>query len=263
MKSIYHNLNFHYSFILVALSYILTGYFKNLLIIITIIIVHELGHYLIGKKLNFKIKEIIIYPFGGLTKFESYINRSINEWLLISVMGIVGQSILFVIIIIIYKLNIISASTYNIFYKYHFSILFFNLLPISKLDGGEILNLLLNKITTIKKAYYYSTIISIITFLIVVLTIKDNFNYSMIMIITLLIKNIIDYIREYNYIINKFLLERHLYTFTFLKFKKVNNKEGMRRDYRHLFKVKNKYITEKSYLNQMFKNTKCIAKSKK
>ena len=55
-------ITFHYTFLLVAISFILTGYFSNLIIFTSIILIHELGHYHAAKINNLKVDKIIIYP---------------------------------------------------------------------------------------------------------------------------------------------------------------------------------------------------------
>ena len=49
-------IKFHYTYWVVALSFILCGYFVNLLIFTTIILVHEFGHALIAKILCLKVQ---------------------------------------------------------------------------------------------------------------------------------------------------------------------------------------------------------------
>ena len=61
---------FHPTYLLMALGFILTGYYQNLIALTSLIIVHELGHYLTAKLLKFNVSQIIIYPYGGLTKIK-------------------------------------------------------------------------------------------------------------------------------------------------------------------------------------------------
>ena len=71
-------IEFHYTYILIALGFILTGYFPNLLVFTSIIIIHELGHYTIAKINKLNVEKITIYPYGGLVKMNNLINTSIN-----------------------------------------------------------------------------------------------------------------------------------------------------------------------------------------
>ena len=58
MKTILNNIEFHYTYIIIALGYIITGYFPNLIIFTSIILFHELGHYIIAKINNLNPKKI-------------------------------------------------------------------------------------------------------------------------------------------------------------------------------------------------------------
>ena len=86
---------FHYTYIIIAISFIITGYFSNLLIFTSIIIIHELGHYTIAKIIGLNPTKIIIYPFGGITKTVHPINTPIIKELVVSVSGIIFQLLLF------------------------------------------------------------------------------------------------------------------------------------------------------------------------
>ena len=98
MKTILNKITFHYTFIITAIGFILTGYFSNLIIFTSIIIIHELGHYLIGLYYNYKVDKITIYPYGGITKFKTLINTNINKDLIISISGPIMQIIYYMII---------------------------------------------------------------------------------------------------------------------------------------------------------------------
>ena len=86
--------------------------------------------------------KIAIYPFGGCTKFDEKINRPMKEELLILLNGPFFQILLFIIIFLLQKEGLITFRNYTIFKHYHYTLLFFNLLPIYPLDGGRILNII-------------------------------------------------------------------------------------------------------------------------
>ena len=92
-------IEFHYTYLFIALSFIITGHVKDLLVFTSIIIFHELGHYLMAKINKVKVKKITIYPFGGITTLDTLINININRELLIAMGGILFQTIYMIIII--------------------------------------------------------------------------------------------------------------------------------------------------------------------
>ena len=241
-------IEFHYTYLFIALSFIITGHVKDLLVFTSIIIFHELGHYLMAKINKVKVKKITIYPFGGITTLDTLINININRELLIAMGGILSQSIYMIIIIILYKYGFVREYIYNLYTRYNNSILYFNLLPIVSLDGFKILNLTLSKIFPFDISNKLSLGISFITLILILIVNYYTFNYTLLLVLSVLIINIVNYYKDLNYIFNKFLVERYLYNLSYSKEKIVNNKKNMYKDYRHIFKNGNKYLTEKKYL---------------
>ena len=227
----------HPFFYLFALICIFTGYFKNFLLIMFIILFHELGHILISQIYGWKIEKIIILPFGCLTIFDEKINRPIKEEFLIAIMGIIFQSFLFLI-------------DNDILRNYSLSLLLFNIMPIFPLDGSKILNLLLNKVFSFKESHIISIIISVIfiSFLFV-------FKFNLILYIAILFLIVKTYkeLKLHNFLFHKFLFERYLYRFYFKKLKIVKSPKKMMRDCRHLIKMEKNYFTEGEYLEKLFK----------
>lgn len=241
-------IEFHYTYLFIAFSFIITGHVKDLLVFTSIIIFHELGHYLMAKINKVKVKKITIYPFGGITTLDTLINININRELLIAMGGILSQSIYMIIIIILYKYGFVREYIYNLYTRYNNSILYFNLLPIVSLDGFKILNLTLSKIFPFDISNKLSLGISFITLILILIVNYYTFNYTLLLILSVLIINIVNYYKDLNYIFNKFLVERYLYNLSYSKEKIINNKKKMYKDYRHIFKNGNKYLTEKKYL---------------
>lgn len=241
-------IEFHYTYLFIAFSFIITGHVKDLLVFTSIIIFHELGHYLMARINKVKVKKITIYPFGGITTLDTLINININRELLIAMGGILFQTIYMIIIIILYKHGFVREYIYNLYTRYNNSILYFNLLPIVSLDGFKILNLTLSKIFPFDISNKLSLGISFITLILILIVNYYTFNYTLLLILSVLIINIVNFYKDLNYIFNKFLVERYLYNLSYSKEKIVNNKKKMYKDYRHIFKNGNKYLTEKKYL---------------
>lgn len=241
-------IEFHYTYLFIAFSFIITGHVKDLLVFTSVIIFHELGHYLMAKINKVKVKKITIYPFGGITTLDTLINININRELLIAMGGILFQTIYMIIIIILYKYGFVREYIYNLYTRYNNSILYFNLLPIVSLDGFKILNLTLSKIFPFDISNKLSLGISFITLILILIVNYYTFNYTLFLVLIVLIINIVNYYKDLNYIFNKFLVERYLYNLSYSKEKIVNNKKKMYKDYRHIFKNGNKYLTEKKYL---------------
>ena len=243
MKNILNKIYFHPLFLMTLLIFILIGYFKFITYFMILIIVHELGHILISLIFKWNIEKIIILPFGGLTKYNEIINRSLIEEFLVSIAGISLQ--------IIFYLLIKDYIDYKYFSIINYFIIIFNLLPIHPLDGSKILNVIFNKITSYKNSLLLTIIVSYIFIIINVL-----FFYKINKLITLtlifLLLEVNKLYKERNLLFNKFLLERHLNSFKFKKEKTIDNINKMKKDYRHLFYINEKYLTETYFLKKMF-----------
>lgn len=236
--------------ILLSIVVALTGMYKDFLIIFLIIIIHEFGHLLMALLFKWNIDKISIYPYGGCVKFNEKINRPLKEELLILISGPFFQILFFIIITILYKNSILSFRNYLLFKTYHYTLLFFNLLPIYPLDGGKILNVLLEYIFPYKKS---NKLIIILSYLVLVFLLISYKNINLIMMSIFLLTEITLYLKRQDYLFNKFLLERYLNDYNFKKIKIINNKNNMYRDKRHMLKNRNKYILEKDYLKERFK----------
>ena len=243
-------IKFHYTYYIVSISFLLTGQFLNLILFTSLILVHELGHYLACIFTKINVKKIIIYPYGGITKIEDIIDLNLKKELLISISGVIMQYVYFIFICVLYKNNIIRDYTYNIFVNYHYSMLIFNLLPIYPLDGSKILNIIINKAFNFKLSNILLIIISIIN--IVILLFIYNINYSYIMIIGVLINYLYSHIKNIKHLYNRFLLEKYLYKTKYNKKKIINNHNKMYRNTNHIIKNNKKYIKEEDFLIKMF-----------
>lgn len=245
-----NKIKIHYTYYIIIASFLLTGCFINLITFTSLIIIHELGHYYTCKILKIKVDNIIIYPYGGITKINDKIDINLNKELLISISGIIIQSIYFFIIYLLYKNNFLREYTYNIFFKYHYNILIFNLIPIYPLDGSKILNIIINKIFNFKLSNILIIIISIINIILLLFIYK--FNYSYIMILGILINYLYNYLTNIKYIYNRFLLEKYLYKTNFKNKKIINNYKNMYRNTNHIIKKDNTYQKEVDFLSKMF-----------
>ena len=216
-----------YSYIIVFLA-LITGQIKELLGLLIIILSHEFGHYFASKIFNWNIDKIYLYPFGGLIKYNEKIDKPFLEEFIIAISGIVNQSVVFILCIFIFKNN---TYFFNIIKNYHYSILFFNLIPIIPLDGSKILNIILNKIFNFRKSYIILNIISIV--LLIIFIFKSNF--SLLIVILFLIYKIYLNIKNKSILFNRFILEKYLYD-DYKKICIINNIKNMKRNRKNIIK---------------------------
>lgn len=244
-------IEFHYTYIIMAISFILCGYLHNLLVFTSIILFHEFGHYLAAKINSFNVEKVIIYPYGGMLKMNNLINSDTNKEILVAISGVVNQLIYYFLVWVLYKNGFIREYIFNLFYIYNKSILFFNILPIYPLDGSKILNLFLYKVIPYNISNKMCIYISFLGLIKVISYYK--FNYTNVLIFGLVMNNIIKYYRELKYLFNKFLLERYIYRIRYIRCKRVKKIDYMFKDRYNLIKDINCYVTEREMLKKRFK----------
>ena len=227
---------------IIALIFIIVGYFKFYLSFMLVLFMHELGHITLSLIFKWNIKNIVLLPLGFLLKFKDNLNKPLLEEFFISISGIVFQ----LIFISLFHSHYLVISS-NI-------ILIFNLLPIYPLDGSKVINIVLNKITNFKTSYFLTLLFSFVTIILLIsMSVINKSLLFMISFIPLLI-NLIELIINKDAVFVKFLLERHLYNIRFKKTRCINNIKYMKRDYKHYIingnKVENEDIFLKNYFNK-------------
>jgi len=245
--------------VFLALLTVITGMFKEFIIFTAIILIHELGHYLMALYYKWDIDRIYLYPFGGFVKFNVAINKPIKEEFNILVMGLLFQIIFYLLLLFLHDLHFIRTSTIGVVKNYHYSILLFNLIPIFPLDGSKLLNLIFSIKLPFKLSHKITVYMSYI-FIIGLTYIIINYylNINLLLMIFLLLTRTIEQSKAHDSIFNKFLLERYLNKFSFRKVKYLNNYNvsNMTRDKRHLFRINNEYISEKEMLRKRYKGNR-------
>lgn len=233
-----------YLFFLIAF---LCGYFKETILIFSIVFLHECGHVITILLCQYKVLKVELYPFGGMTKIDKPINSSINKEMLISLSGICMQLILYPIAYII-----LEGKTYQTFLLYNTTIILFNLLPIIPLDGSIFFHSLFEKFFPYQKAFQCYKVLSVICFF---LFIYGNYKYKLdnYFICLVLFFQFLTLKKEEKYLIQRFYLERYLHTFPS---KKIEN------HYQKDIKVLKKETTHFFYDHDSFKNEKEVLKEK-
>ena len=236
LKHIYLNESFYFFLLII----ILTGKFNYFIIYFILLLIHELGHAITGIILGYKLERIEFYPMGGVTILDFPINISLRKELLILVMGPIMQIVGYMFL----KRNFPYINTY------HYTLLFFNLLPLYPLDGGRIVNILLNyKMNYLKslQVIYYISIITIITLVIYNIF---YFNLNLILMAFFMLYKLVKLHRNRYYYYQKLLLERYLHNYHFHKIKNIENINSLYRDCYHYIN----FIKEDDYLKNYFKN---------
>ena len=239
------NIKIHSSTYVFLLISFLAGYFEYIFLLLLIIFTHESGHYIFSKIININPKEIIIYPFGGITIYEVDLNIKISKELIILLGGIIFQLIFLLLIINLYYYGYITYRVFSVIKRINYILISFNFLPILPLDGGRLLNLILDKVF----CYKISNIITIIiSFLFIILFIFIDISVFRILLGLFLIKSIYIEISNIDFKYNKFLIERYINNYSFKKTIRINNIKRFKRDYYHIING----VKEHDFLNKLF-----------
>ncbi len=174
------------------------------------IILHELGHAYVAKKLGYKLKNISFLPFGAELNIKQKFFK--NHEILIAIAGPIVNVLLILIGLAICWLFPITYFYLSDFVFANFIIFIFNMLPIYPLDGGRILLGFLKHKIEIKKAekiiYILSFSLSIFTFFIFIFTLFFSPNYTIGVISIFLTTSSFNFnksaIYEKNYIVRNY-----------------------------------------------------------
>lgn len=128
-------------FLLLGLLYSWLGYWPQILVAFSAVMLHELAHLLTAHLLNVKITEVQLWPFGGQAQLEDYLALDPEREILVAISGP------------LFSLSLAGLSYFSdIFQDPSWKLVFvninlllggFNLLPALPLDGGHVLQAVL------------------------------------------------------------------------------------------------------------------------
>ena len=87
---------------MLILTSLVTGFIKNILLILCIVIVHEFGHILMIHHFEYEIEKVEIFPFGGITKVNKPINTPLKKEIWIALGGVLFQFLLFLVFYLLF-----------------------------------------------------------------------------------------------------------------------------------------------------------------
>lgn len=255
----------HPLFWIIIAAGVATGRFKEVLMILAVVFVHEMGHAVAANYFGWQIKKIELLPFGGAAEIEAKGLRTIMEEVIIVLAGPVQHAWMMALSFILVGQSFWSYTDHQLFISHNVAILLFNLLPIYPLDGGRLLQLLWLSLYPYKKALRI-TLITSFTCLLLGLIGLCFFPFHLNIIVILLFLLTANYLelKQRNYRFMRFLMAKQhddlVRTTKVIELKQNtlvrDAVEQLTRNRRHTFKLKEKpeavLIDEKTVLDAYF-----------
>lgn len=189
---------------------ILTGTFVEMFIILAIVLIHELGHFTAAAYYKWRIRQIMLWVFGGVMDTDEQGNRPVWEEFIVTIAGPFQHLVIYLIVAIASSLSLLPSSLIESILFYNTTILVFNLLPIWPLDGGKLLFFLFTKKFAFQRAYHsiliWSAILCLIALIVQVLIFPFTLSAFLLMLF-LLLENHSEW-KKRHYVFIRFLLGR-------------------------------------------------------
>lgn len=189
---------------------IITGTFSQLIIMLAIVFIHEMGHYFAATIFKWRIEKIIFWVFGGVMISSEYSNRKIKEDIIVTVAGPLQHVIIYFILHGLSSYQMMPSSMIEMAMFYNKMILFFNLLPIFPLDGGKLLFYILSVYIPYRKAHQFIILFSLISCVAIIVLQLFFLPFTLsalLLIVFLFLENRMEWKNQY-YIFLRFLLNR-------------------------------------------------------
>lgn len=208
---LYQKIHIHpFMWLLVGLA-LMTGNFWELLILFFIVFVHELGHGLAATYYNWRIKQVLLLPFGGVAETDEHGNRPLKEELIVTLAGPLQHIWLGAGGYLLFQLGFLSGDMWELFSIFNLMIFLVNLLPIWPLDGGKLMGLLFSRFLAFSDAHE-RTLKASFLFLILFVTIYlfiDPMHINIWIITVFLLFTLKKEWSQRHFVVMRFLMERY------------------------------------------------------
>lgn len=190
---------------------ILTGYFKEVIMVFLIVFIHEMGHSVVAHFFKWRIRKIELLPFGGVAEVEEYGNRPLKQefWVIIS--GPLQHIWLIALSYILLPFEFWTVHDHHMFLTHNLMILCFNLLPIWPLDGGKLMYLFISTKFPFQKGLDLTLKCSLLLLFVFAVTTLYLFPFHLnlwIVLIFLLFSHYFEW-KQKSYAYMRFLMERY------------------------------------------------------
>ncbi len=130
-------LKIHFTFVLLALYYGLTGQLFTFLIYTISAILHEVGHSLTASKLGYKLNKVVVMPFGAVVSGDTKY-MSCKEEVKIALAGPLFSLLIGLTVVACWWFYPQTYAYTDLIADANFALATVNLIPIMPLDGGRV-----------------------------------------------------------------------------------------------------------------------------
>lgn len=190
---------------------VITARFNELLTLLFILFIHEMGHGIAAHFFSWRIKKISILPFGGVAEMDEHGNRPLKEEFFVIAAGPLQHVWLSGLFLVLWSKGAISETYFHMFMEFNLMILLFNLLPIWPLDGGKLLHLIFSKYIPYLQAFRLSIISSFIFLILfhIISLFLSPFNLNIWVVVIYLYVSLWFEWKQLRFVFIRFLLERY------------------------------------------------------
>ena len=168
----------HWSFLALGILMLVYGNFFNFVCCLTCVVLHEMGHSFVGRKLGYRLNVITLMPYGAMLS-GSNAPFSENDEIKIAIAGPVVNAII-IVICYVFKLFAPTIFVYiNPFFLANIYTFCFNILPVYPLDGGRIMLSVISKFGNRTRAYNITKLVGFIITGIIFLLFFISFIYEL------------------------------------------------------------------------------------
>lgn len=121
-----------------------SGLFIEVATLFVLVLIHELGHMAAAQSYGWRVKKIVLFPFGGVAEVDEWGNKPAREEMIVALAGPFHHIWMCLFSFFFYRMGFWSEDWMEYFVKGNVMIAGFNLLPIYPLDGGKVLHALLS-----------------------------------------------------------------------------------------------------------------------
>lgn len=147
-------------FLILGMVYSWLGYWPQILLVFSAVMLHEMAHLLTAYFLKVKIAQVELWPFGGQAQLEDYLTLEPDREILVAISGplfslsVAGLS---------YFSDLFTGSSWKmVFVNINLIMGGFNILPALPLDGGHVMQAVLARPLGYRKANQCMTVLGLL-----------------------------------------------------------------------------------------------------